>query len=75
MRGSWSLKAILPTLGVGGYEHLVEVKSGTDAQAGYLEAIDPGTSPARRAALREALLDYCRRDTDAMMIVLEALTR
>ena len=75
MRGSWSLKAVLPTLGAGGYEHLVEVKSGTDAQAGYLEAIDPGTSPARRAALREALLDYCRRDTEAMMIVLEALTR
>lgn len=75
MRGSWSLKAVLPTLGSTGYADLVEVKSGTDAQAGYLEAIDPTTSPARAAALRDALLDYFRRDTEAMMIVLETLTR
>ncbi len=75
MRGSWSLKGALSTLGAGGYEHLVEVKSGTDAQAGYLKAIDPATSPGRVAVLREALLDYCRRDTEAMMIVLDALTR
>ena len=75
MRGSWSLKAVLPTLGPTGYADLVEVKSGTDAQAGYLEAIDPATSPGRAAALRDALLDYCRRDTEAMRIVVEALTR
>lgn len=75
MRGSWSIKAVLPTLSGLGYDNLVEVKSGTDAQAGYIQAIDPAASPERVEALRVALLDYCRRDTEAMMIVLDALTR
>jgi hypothetical protein len=75
MRGSWSIKAVLPTLADIGYGDLVEVKSGTDAQASYLEATDSGTSPDRREALRDALLDYCQRDTEAMIRVLGALTR
>lgn len=74
MRGSWSLKSVLPTVDPDGYSKLVEVKSGTDAQAGYMEAVDPATSPERLEALRDAMLDYCRRDTEAMMIVLNALT-
>ena len=74
MRGSWSLKSVLPTVDPDGYSNLAEVKSGTDAQAGYMEAIDPATSPERHAALRDAMLEYCRRDTEAMMIVLKALT-
>ncbi|WP_421849199.1 DUF2779 domain-containing protein [Novosphingobium sp.] len=75
MRGSWSIKAVLPTLAAIGYEDLVEVKSGTDAQTAYFEAIDPGTTPERAAAIRDALFDYCRRDTEAMVQVLAALTR
>ena len=75
MRGSWSIKAVLPTLADIGYDDLVEVKSGTDAQAAYLEAIAPGTDPERAEAIRDALLDYCRRDTEAMVHVLAALTR
>jgi hypothetical protein len=75
MRGSWSVKAVLPTLGVPGYDELGEIRSGTDAQAGYLETIDPDTSSERREALRLALLAYCERDTEAMMIVLDRLTR
>lgn len=75
MRGSWSIKQVLPTLAAIGYDDLVEVKSGTDAQAGYLEAIDPATTPERAAALRDALLGYCRRDTEAMVTVLAVLTR
>ena len=75
MRGSWSIKAVLPTISAIGYDDLVEVKSGTDAQTAYLEAIDPNTTPARAAELRNALLTYCRRDTEAMVQVLTALTR
>lgn len=75
MRGSWSIKAVLPTLGVPGYDALGEVRSGTDAQAGYIEAIDPATTAERHADLRTALLAYCARDTEAMMIVLDRLTR
>jgi hypothetical protein len=74
MRGSWSLKAVLPTIAADlAYDTLVEVKSGTDAQVGYVEAIDPATTPARREAIRSALSDYCRRDSEAMMVVLDRL--
>lgn len=76
MRGSWSIKAVLPTVAPDlGYETLVEVRSGTDAQLGYLEALCPETSPQRREAVRQALEAYCRRDTEAMMVVLERLCR
>ena len=75
MRGSWSIKAVLPTLGANGCDALSEVKSGTDAQAGYLEAIAPETTDNRREALRQSLQAYCARDTEAMMIVLERLTQ
>lgn len=74
MRGSWSIKAVLPTLGVPGYAELGSVQSGTDAQSAYLEAIAPETGGERRQNLRESLLDYCARDTEAMMIVLDRLT-
>jgi len=75
MRGSWSIKTVLPALSDAGYDDLNEVKSGTDAQAGYLEATAPGTVPGRIEKLRQALLDYCRRDTEAMIVVLDALTQ
>jgi CRISPR/Cas system-associated exonuclease Cas4 (RecB family) len=68
MRGSWSIKAILPTIGAGiDYSNLEEVHDGQAAQAAYLEAIHEDTAPARRDALREALLAYCRLDTEAML--------
>jgi hypothetical protein len=52
MRGSWSIKAVLPTIAADlGYDSLIEVKSGTDAQAAYAEAIDPATTPERREAI------------------------
>lgn len=67
MRGSWSLKAVLPTVAADlDYESLGEVSDGAQAQAAYLEAIDPATSNERREGLRAALLDYCRCDTLAL---------
>lgn len=74
MRGSWSLKAVLPTVAPElDYGTLEGVKSGTEAQEAYLEAIDPGTSAARASDVRQALLDYCELDTRAMMVTLERL--
>lgn len=72
-RGSWSIKAVLPTMTALGYEDL-EVKHGGDAQAAFLEAIHPATAPARRWALEEAMLAYCERDTWAMVEVARRLT-
>jgi len=76
MRGSWSIKAILPTIAADiDYAGLDEVGDGEAAQAAYLEAIDPDTAPARREVLREALLAYCRLDTEAMVRLVEFFGR
>jgi hypothetical protein len=76
MHGSWSIKAVLPTVAPDlGYETLGEVRDGLAAQAAYLEAIDAKTSASRRAALRRALLDYCRHDTLALVRLVEFFGR
>jgi len=68
MAGSWSLKAVLPTVsGDMKYSELEGIQEGTEASEGYLEAIDPATSPQRKAELKEQLLRYCRFDTEAMV--------
>jgi hypothetical protein len=73
-RGSWSIKTVLTTIAPElAYEALDGVKSGTDAQAAYIEAIDAGTTAVRRAVIRTALLTYCERDTLAMKVVLDRL--
>ncbi len=76
MHGSWSIKAVLPTLAPElSYETLGAVRDGLAAQTAYLEAIDPKTPAARRAALRRALLDYCRHDTLALVRLVEFFGR
>ena len=72
-RGSWSIKAVLPTLAPLDYSSL-EVKDGGKAQQAYLEAIDPLTTPARKIAIDAALRAYCERDTWAMVAIARALT-
>ncbi|GHH09706.1 hypothetical protein GCM10008023_06720 [Sphingomonas glacialis] len=74
MRGSWSIKAVLPTLAPElNYNQLDGARSGVEAQDAYLEAIDAATSPERRELLRHGLLDYCRLDTMAMVVALKRL--
>lgn len=76
MHGSWSIKAVLPTVAPElSYEKLGAVRDGLAAQTAYLEAIDAKTSAARRAALRTALLDYCRHDTLALVRLVEFFGR
>ncbi|MGH8470339.1 MAG: DUF2779 domain-containing protein [Gammaproteobacteria bacterium] len=67
MHGSWSLKAVLPTIAAElAYEDL-EVADGGMAQAAFREMIHPDTSAERGSALRRALLTYCERDTVALV--------
>lgn len=74
-RGSWSIKAVLPTICPElDYAGLGEVKDGGGAQAAYLEAISPDTNEARKRDIRTALLAYCERDTLAMVELLARLT-
>lgn len=68
-RGSWSIKAVLPTLApeldYGG----LEIKDGGNAQAAFMEAVASSCTSDRRAAIDGALRAYCRRDTWAMLVI------
>lgn len=67
MRGSWSIKAVLPTIAPDlAYDNL-EVANGGMAQDAFAEIMQPDTLPERRMQLRDALLLYCERDTLAMV--------
>jgi hypothetical protein len=67
-KGSWSLKAVLPTIAPElDYGNLTNVADGGGAQLAYLEIIDPETSVTRKDELAHALHVYCRRDTEGMV--------
>ena len=74
-RGSWSIKAVLPTVAAELDYGALEVKDGGDAQSAWLEAADPACDPLRREALEEALKAYCERDTWAMVALARALVK
>lgn len=67
-RGSWSIKAVLPTIAALDYNAL-EVKHGVMAQEAWAEAVDPATDPVRKWVLEEGLKAYCEQDTWAMVLV------
>ena len=76
MRGSWSIKAVLPTVVPElRYENLGEVRAGDAAQRAYQEAIHPATTLLRRHDLEQALRRYCRFDTEAMVRLVGVFTR
>ncbi|MDX1498746.1 MAG: DUF2779 domain-containing protein [Woeseiaceae bacterium] len=67
MLGSWSIKAVAPTIDPAlDYAHLDGIREGTAAANAYLEAVSPGTSSGRKAELERQLRRYCRFDTEAM---------
>ncbi len=68
-RGSWSIKAVLPTVAPELDYSNLEIKDGGNAQEAYLEAIAPETTLERRAQLDVALRAYCGRDTEAMIVL------
>jgi hypothetical protein len=73
MKGSWSLKSVLPTIAPDlGYENLGEVQEGGGAQVAYLEMIEPTTTQERRTQLGKSLRDYCGRDTLALVRIVRA---
>lgn len=71
-RGSWSIKAVLPTVASIDYSEL-QVQGGSGAQAAYLEAINADTTVDRLDELDQALRAYCSRDTEAMMMLARRL--
>jgi len=72
-RGSWSIKAVLPTIGgASAYKDLV-VQDGGAAQLAFLEAIAPSCTPDRLDEIAGDLQRYCALDTEAMIVVLHHL--
>lgn len=68
MQGSWSIKAVLPTIAPDlTYDNLEEVSNGMEAQAAFLEAIHESTTPERHEVLRRNMLKYCGQDSLAMV--------
>ncbi len=71
--GSFSIKSVLPALVPDfGYGDL-GIQDGEVASNAFLEAIDDETKPAKSQQIRADLLAYCKRDTEAMIRVVEAL--
>ncbi len=66
--GSWSLKKLLPAIAPEMmHERLKGIKDGVMATNAYLDAIEPATPIAKKDAIKEDLLNYCRLDTLAMV--------
>jgi hypothetical protein len=76
MKGSWSIKDVLPTVAPDlGYDDLGEVHDGTAAQYAFAEAIHPDTLPERADDIAHDLLAYCARDSLALVRLRRFLSR
>lgn len=67
MNGSWSLKAVLPTIAPELAHDDLTIADGGMAQESLLAQLDPGLPAVERLRIREALLEYCKRDTLALV--------
>lgn len=72
-RGSWSIKAVLPTIAPQLNYADLEVKDGGKAVEAYREATRGDCTPSRRMALDHALRVYCGRDVEAMRVIARRL--
>jgi hypothetical protein len=73
LRGSFSIKAVLPAfVPTLGYQDLV-IRDGLTASLAHATLVDPRVDPARRAEIRAQLLAYCARDTEAMLALYRVL--
>jgi hypothetical protein len=73
LHGSFSIKNVLPVLVPSmSYEDL-SIQEGGQAGLEYLRMIDPATPPREKETIRRALLEYCRKDTLAMVRIREVL--
>ncbi len=73
--GSWSIKAVLPTIAPELDYGTLPVADGLAAQAAYLQATDPATTPEQRHALADQLRRYCALDTLAMLRLVQHFSR
>ena len=67
---TWWLRRVRPLwLGAWGVWASEGITEGTAASDGFLEAIDPATTPERKTELEAQLRRYCSFDTEAMVAI------
>ena len=72
-QGSFSIKQVLPVVVPElSYEGL-EIREGSQAALAFIDMTDPSQPREHRQRLREGLLSYCRRDTEAMVRLYQTL--
>ena len=71
--GSFSIKSVLPALVPDMSYADLDVPDGMAAAAAYARLVTGDAPEPEKAAIREALLAYCERDTLATVRVYEAL--
>ena len=69
MYGSWSLKSVLPTVAPELAHSELSVSHGGEAQAAFLEMMALPEGSKERETLRKGLLEYCERDTYALVVL------
>ncbi len=74
MRGSYSIKAVLPALVPGLSYNDLEIKEGGSASNTFLSMVN-GTFEGDLQETRRQLLEYCKMDTFAMVKILEAIQK
>lgn len=67
MRGSWSIKRVLPTIAPDLSYQGLSVADGGMAQEAFLALRDTTTATSEKEQIRQDLLTYCERDTYAMV--------
>lgn len=67
LRGSFSIKDVLPVVVNGlGYDDLI-IRDGSQASLAFSQMTDPVLPREQRELLRDRLLAYCKRDTEAVL--------
>ena len=71
--GSYSLKSVAPTLVPDLNYNDLDIQDGTAASTAYTTMVAEDTPESEKTSIREALLAYCARDTEATVSVYDVL--
>jgi hypothetical protein len=72
-QGSFSIKQVLPVVVPELSYDGLEIREGSQAALAFIGMTDPSEPRERRERLRDGLLQYCRRDTEAMVRLYQTL--
>lgn len=72
MKGSWSIKDVLPTVAPELDYSGLEIGDGSMVQDAYKQAIKQNISMQEKNDIRAAMLKYCEQDTIAMVTLIKA---